>query len=618
MAFGQQRDHLLNDVSTVLWRERHLLELLVFKLEEERLLLTAGKVRWVNHASREVEIVLEQLRAAELFRAVKVEAAALEFGLETCPGLRSLSQAAPEPWSSIFSRHRQACLELTGEVRDLSERNRQMLAKGRDAAREALNWLTGKGAPPPQGYTASGAPTQGPGGYDEETIELGAVPATQTIGSYTNDKVPGCGVAVEGADYVTDRFRQSQSYTEQGNLGVLSAQQSGLQAVQLHFREPSSNGISGQLTQYWQDWSALANNPSDSSAQATVVQDGSNLASSLNDTSSALSTLSQQTAQNITLMLVQVNQEASQVASLNQSISRGNAPTSSVEELEDQRDQLVSELSRQLGVIVVNNPDGTVNVSLGSEAIVSGDISQALSLTTSRAAPYSLEWSKDKSTHQPSGGELAGMLDVVNEYIPSYQRNLDQVAQSLMGSVNYLMSQGYDQAGNQGAPFFLGTGASDIEVNPVLLANPADIGANASPLPAGSSATNEDGTVAAEVGELPNSQTVTMSVPAGGWPQGGSASAWTGATTTTGVEPDVAHNQLVAGIGQAAASVNNQLTDQQAITTNVSSALQSATGLNADQELTNMVMYQNAYEASAKFISTVGATLQSLISLVNG
>jgi len=454
-------------------------------------------------------------------------------------------------------------------------------------------------------------------GYDEETVQLGAVPSTQTIGFYTRGNGPGDGVAVEGVERLTDSYLQSQSYSEQGNQGTLSAQQSGLQSLQQSFPEPSSNGISSQLTQYWQDWSTLANDPSDSSAQATVVQDGSTLASSLNQTSSALSTLSQQTVQNITGTLAQVNQEASQIASLNQSIAQGTASSSSVDELEDQRDQLVSQLSNQLGVTVVNNPDGTVNVNSGSESIVSGNSSQTLSLSSS-GPPYSLQWSGDKSTYQPSGGELAGMLDVVNNYVPSYQQNLDQVAQSLMGSVNYLMSTGYDQAGNQGVPFFLGTGASNIEVNPALVANPADLGANASPLPAGSTATNEDGTVAAEVGELPNSQTATLAVPAGGWSQGGSASAWTGATTTTGVEADVAYNQLVTGIGQATASVNNQLSDQQTITTNVNSALQSATGVNTDQEMTNMVMYQNSYEASAKFISTVDATLQSLISMVNG
>jgi flagellar hook-associated protein 1 FlgK len=109
-----------------------------------------------------------------------------------------------------------------------------------------------------------------------------------------------------------------------------------------------------------------------------------------------------------------------------------------------------------------------------------------------------------------------------------------------------------------------------------------------------------------------------MLVPAGGWSQGGSASAWTaGTTTTTGPEADYAYNQLVTGVAQATSSVNNQVTDQQTITTNVQSALQSATGVNTDQELTNMVMYQNAYEASAKFISTVDQTLQSLLSMVN-
>jgi flagellar biosynthesis/type III secretory pathway chaperone len=165
VALGAPAEQALNDISTILWRERQLLELLVFKLEEEQLLLSAGKARWVNHASREVEIVLDQLRSAELLRAVKVEAAASQLGLSSYPGLRSLSQASPEPWATIFAKHRQAFLELTQEVRDLSERNRHLLAKGRDAAREALSWITGKGSPPAEAYTASGGPSQPPAGH---------------------------------------------------------------------------------------------------------------------------------------------------------------------------------------------------------------------------------------------------------------------------------------------------------------------------------------------------------------------------------------------------------------------------------------------------------------------
>ena len=82
MDQGDQLDHVLDRgvPRYVAGEHRAALDLLVFELEEEQLLLNAGKARWVNHASREVEIVLDQFRAAELLRAVKVEAAAEELG----------------------------------------------------------------------------------------------------------------------------------------------------------------------------------------------------------------------------------------------------------------------------------------------------------------------------------------------------------------------------------------------------------------------------------------------------------------------------------------------------------------------------------------------------------
>ena len=455
-------------------------------------------------------------------------------------------------------------------------------------------------------------------GYVEERAQLGAVGSVQHLGfDESASKEPGNGVEVAGAQRLSNTYLQQRSYTEQGNQGMLSAQQSGLQAVQENFPEPSTTGISAQLTQFWQDWSTLANNPSDGPTRATLVQDATSLTSSLNQTSTALTTLSQQTVQGMTGTLSEVNQETAQIASLNQSMLQGTAGSGNANELADQRDQLISQLSSQIGVNVTYNGDGTANVYAGSEALVSGVNSQKLSLSSS-GPPYSLVFSQDQSSFQPSSGQLAGSLTVVNQYVPGYQASLDQVAQSLMGSVNHLMSTGYDLNGDQGSPFFLGTGASDSEVNPAVVADPSLIAAAAAPTASGSSATNQDGSIAAEVGELPNSATVTLEEPSGGWSTGASSSSWSGSTTTTGPEADVAYNQLVTGVGQATSSVNNNLTNQQAVTTNVNSALQSATGVNTDEEMTNMVMYQNAYDASAKFISTVDTVLQTLVSMVNG
>lgn len=461
-------------------------------------------------------------------------------------------------------------------------------------------------------------------GYVDEQVELGSVANSGQAGfAAAAEPDPGDGVSVVGINQLNNTFLQSLSYNEQGTQGSVTAQQTGLTSIQSNFPEPSSSGISSQLTTFWQDWSTLANNPTDEATRTVLVDDAGNLASSLNQAYSSLSSLSQQTVQSIQGNLATVNQTAAQIASLNQEIVQGSAGMSagagngSVDGLIDQRNQLVSTLSSQLGIHVTNNSNGTVNVYAGSEALVSGSSSQSLSLSSS-GPPYSLVWSGDQTTYQPTSGTIGGQLEVVNSYIPNYQQGLDQVAQSLMGSVNSMQSQGYNLNGTQGAPFFLGTGASDIEVNPAVVSDPSQIAAAATATPAGSTATNNDGSLAAEIGEMPNSQAVTIAEPSGGWSTGGSAASWSDTTSASGTEADVAYNQLVTNIAQATSDINNQVSAQQTITTNVNSALQSATGVNTDQEMTNMVMYQNAYDASAQFITTVNETLQTLISMVNG
>jgi FlgN protein len=128
----------LREVSTILWRERHLLELLLFKLEEEQLLLAAGRNRWLPRATREVELVLEEIKQTELERAIEVDRIAVELGLGHNPSLRQLSEAAPDPWSGILTDHRQAFLTLTEEVAGLVQTNRELLARGQRAVREMM------------------------------------------------------------------------------------------------------------------------------------------------------------------------------------------------------------------------------------------------------------------------------------------------------------------------------------------------------------------------------------------------------------------------------------------------------------------------------------------------
>ena len=147
----------LTDLSSVLWRSRELLELLLFKLEEEQLLLAAGRSRWLAHATREVEVVLDQIRQTEVARAAYSQAVAGELGLPPDASLGQLADTAPAPWSDLLHQHRKAFLTLTAEISGMAEVNRDLLTAGQRAARETMLVFAGTVETySPQGKTVSG------------------------------------------------------------------------------------------------------------------------------------------------------------------------------------------------------------------------------------------------------------------------------------------------------------------------------------------------------------------------------------------------------------------------------------------------------------------------------
>jgi hypothetical protein len=133
----------LAEVANILWRERETLELLLFKLEEEQLVLAAGRGRWLGHATREVEIVLDRIRQTELLRATEVDGVAAELGLPANASLSQLADAAGPPWSQLLLDHRKAFLALTAEITAMADANRDLLTSGQRAAREAMLTVTG-------------------------------------------------------------------------------------------------------------------------------------------------------------------------------------------------------------------------------------------------------------------------------------------------------------------------------------------------------------------------------------------------------------------------------------------------------------------------------------------
>jgi hypothetical protein len=140
-------------LSTLLWREQELLDLLLFKAEEKQYLILTGKTRWLARIAHEIEVVLDLLRTLEVERAAATEVLAAGLGVGANPSLRQLAEAAPAPWADLFAKHHEALLVLVTELRSLSDANKELIEGGLAAITDALSTVR---APSAGTYTQSG------------------------------------------------------------------------------------------------------------------------------------------------------------------------------------------------------------------------------------------------------------------------------------------------------------------------------------------------------------------------------------------------------------------------------------------------------------------------------
>ncbi len=142
-----------HDLSMQLMRERELLELLLFKLDEQQMLLATGRNRWIQHAAAEIERVLAAMPTVALSRDALVAAVADEWGAPEATTLRQLIEAAPtDAWREVLSGHLDVMLALADEIEQMKKVNEQRL---RTAIRVTQETIAGLGEPTGE-YTPSG------------------------------------------------------------------------------------------------------------------------------------------------------------------------------------------------------------------------------------------------------------------------------------------------------------------------------------------------------------------------------------------------------------------------------------------------------------------------------
>ncbi|MBS1809339.1 MAG: flagellar hook-associated protein FlgK [Acidobacteria bacterium] len=426
-------------------------------------------------------------------------------------------------------------------------------------------------------------------GYSRQTVQLSAAHHDPA-----NGRLVGTGVNVDGVKSIRDQFIATRLQTETAINGRLSAQRDTLTPVETAFNElDGSGGINAAVKSFFGAFRDLEANPASTALRTSVVERGNVLASAFHSTRDRLVEIRNDADQNLRAELNNTNELSIKIAELNRKIRLTENSGANAADLVDQRAVALQQIAELTGARTTTNDDNTVTVTLGNgQALVYGD--QAATLTAEDTPPDGLATIKlDGQATTINDGKLRGIQDAVND-ISGYLQSLDDLASSVAGRVNTLHAAGVDLDNNAGGAFFVSSNggaitAETFDVSAALNADSRQVVATASGAGGG------DGSVARSIANLLSDKTSV-------------------AGTRTGSFTDI-YGSIVAEAGQAVKTAEDELTTQSAILAQTQAQRDSISGVSLDEEAINLLQYQKAYEAAARFLKVADEMTQTILQL---
>jgi len=437
-------------------------------------------------------------------------------------------------------------------------------ASGARAARSALD------------VTAQNIANAATDGYVRRSVSMEEV--TVAAGKLSGGNLSLSGVRVGGITRNADMFRQLEVRRTGSDFARATAELKGLQNIETSVEQA---GIFQAITEYEASLQQLAADPADSSLRAAVIASAQTLAQKFNIADSSLTS-----ATDGMRFEAQADTDLAEVlggelARVNLRLTRAGAGSSDRAALLDQRDTLLERMSGIANIATEFAADGSVTVKLGGTSgpvFVSGGEVGIIGMTT--AADGTVSFDMNGAPLALTGGSLFGAALALKE-ADGVRGRLDAIADGIAATVNDAQTSGSTLRGTPGEPLFVGTGAAGIRLRD---SNPTgyDIATAGAGQPEGS---RDGGNLAAL------RQTLARLGPA----------------TQT--------NDLLFDIS---AKVQSRTLTHEALDTITASArltLEQQAGVDLDTEATNLIRYQQAFQASGRAMQIATELFDTLIGI---
>ncbi|MEB4673980.1 flagellar hook-associated protein FlgK [Enterobacteriaceae bacterium G50] len=318
---------------------------------------------------------------------------------------------------------------------------------GLSAAQSALNTTSNNIA----SYNVSG--------YTRQTTVLASANSTLGAGGWVGNGVYVSGVQREYNAFITNQLRTAQS--QSSGLTTRYEQMSKIDDM----LSGTTNSLSTTLQDFFSSMQTLVSNAEDPAARQTVLGKADGLVNQFKVADQYLRDQDKQVNLSIATTVNQINNYANQIASLNDKISRltGVGAGASPNDLLDQRDQLVGELNKLVGVEVNEQDSGTFNVTMANGyTLVQGSNARQLAAVPSSSDPTrttvayvdNVAGNIEIPEKLLNSGSLGGLLTFRSQDLDQTRNSLNQMALAFADAFNAQHAQGIDANGDKGKDFF--------------------------------------------------------------------------------------------------------------------------------------------------------------------
>jgi flagellar hook-associated protein 1 len=428
-------------------------------------------------------------------------------------------------------------------------------------------------------------------GYSRQEALLSQV-SDQALAGLRMGSVLSIGSGVEVSEVSRVRYSLYDEIYRKENQGLNynKSTEDLLNQVELLFDEPSNNSLGGIIDSFFNGWLDVSNQPQDTAARQSLYSTAVELTDRFKRIYTSLENMREDIDSQIAAIPEQINLITSEIADLNVVIRKSEVSGNIANDLRDQRDLLIDQLTGYIDVTSIEQDNGTTTVLAGGKVVVEGATSSTVGVTsTITASGYrkTAIVAEDGTEYVPVSGKLGALNDFRDTVIKDIMDQLNTLAGAIVDTINYDHQVGYGLDGQTGRNFFEPalTKAYNITVS-------SDI-KDVSHIAVSIDGATGDNTNALNINSLKTRKVIDGSFTINEY-----------------------YNSIISQLGVIGKEAQANRTNQELLVTQIDNSRESIKGVSVDEELVQMIQTQRIYQSASRIIVVLDGLLEEVVNLV--